>query len=796
MPEKRRNKLALILAILGALALAGSWRATSTAASSTAGDTPGPIAANAYRLVDGRIITPAGHEMPLGGLPLNAVLSPDGKELLVSQDGRYEQDILVVSTASSQVIQTIPYPFPESLFVGLAFNRTGTEAYASGGAQNVVHTYSVSSDGMLTPGPDISLVTPTTPNPFPAGMALVGERLFVAEENARSVAVIDVRTNQVIKILPAGSRPYTVVAGFHDRRLYVSNWASHWLTVMDPRALLTDTRILVSAHPTFMVEGPHQYLYVADTNADKISIIFTQTNHVVDRISVRLFPHALLGSSPQGMAVSPNGKYLYVACAGANAVAVIGLRSLGRHGKVLGWIPTAEYPTSATLGPSGRQLFVLNGEGDGPTANGDLNDGHYHNPVNGTLSIFGVPDLKHLKRLSRRVAVDDNIKHPGSEASSSPSRDPFAAGASPIQHVIYIVKENQTYDQVFGDIGIANGDRSLTKYPATVTPNLHDLAARFGIFDNFYDDGQSSADGHNWAMSANDDDFNMKMWPETYGHRIPNGYSQGVLAADLSPGGYLWDRAAQAGITYRDYGEFFRYTQPGYTVINTSDASQCPGPLAYHYFRTHVHKGKVVCLPPSSPRPTVPALIGHSDVHYRGDDPRYSDGDRFLEWDSEFQQFVANHDLPNLEIIALPGDHTQSTAPRLPTPASYVALNDQAVGKIVDAVSHSPYWSSTAIFITQDDAQGAADHVNAQRTECLIISPYTQVPHPTVNSGLYDNNSMLLTIEKLLGLQPMSAFDQTATPMWSAFHTQPNLRPYSVRPLRIRITYNPPQTSS
>ena len=253
---------------------------------------------------------------------------------------------------------------------------------------------------------------------------------------------------------------------------------------------------------------------------------------------------------------------------------------------------------------------------------------------------------------------------------------------------------------------------------------------------------------------------------------------------DLSPGGYLWDWADRAGVQYRDYGEFYRRPVRDRQFLKTADAGLCPGPVARSYVGTPIPKGHVLCLPPSQIQPAVAGLLGHYDARYRGLDMRYSDLDRVAEWQREFTSFVRHSNLPALEMMWLPNDHTAAD-PTFLSPDSYVSQNDRAVGLLVAAVSHSKYWASTAIFITQDDPQGAKDHVNSQRTECLVVSPYTQTSHPVVNSGLYDNAAMLRTIELILGLKPMSQFDATARPMWQAFHSAPDLTPFNALPLGV-----------
>jgi YVTN family beta-propeller protein len=724
---------------------------------------------------------------------LNAVLSPNGRFLLITDDGRRTQFLQVISVASGAIIQTIPYPWPSGLFVGLSYSADGSEVFASGGGQEVIHDFSVAPDGTLTAEPDIPLTTAPGQNPFPAGLATIETHplVAVAEETWNRLAFVNTITHQVMVRTPVGLNPYDVVYKPGTNQIYVSNWGSATVSVVNANSHHVTNTIPVRNHPSAMIIGHNGLLlYVADSNSDEVSVISTTTDQVVGTISVSPFPGAPPGSSPEGLSLSPNGRTLYVANSGENAVVVVGLGKSGTSGKILGRVPTAEYPTSVTVASGGKKLFITNGDGYGPAPN--VGDGqHYFNTLEGTLSIVPAPNSAALSTYSGQVTQDNQMQQAVSGGAPPKTAWPFGDGVSPIKHIIYVIKENQTYDQVLGDIPGADGDPALDKYPASVTPNLHALSMDFGTFDNFYADGQTSADGHDWVMSANANDFNMKMWPETYGNRGQGGHYQGQTATDLSPGGYLWDRAAQAGVTYRDYGEFLAYATPGYTPIPELQSPTCTGPVATIYVYKLIDPGSVLCFPPSVPVPNAPALAGHTDPRYPGEDYQYSDINRMFEWEREFRQYVVNNDLPQLEIMWLPNDHTKSNATLYPTPSSFLALNDQAIGMLVDAVSHSPYWSSTAIFITQDDAQGAWDHINAQRTEALVVSPYTRTTQPVVNSDLFDDNSMLRTIESILGLGPMSQFDMTATPMWSAFHATPDMRPYDLKPMQIPMAFNP-----
>jgi hypothetical protein len=322
-------------------------------------------------------------------------------------------------------------------------------------------------------------------------------------------------------------------------------------------------------------------------------------------------------------------------------------------------------------------------------------------------------------------------------------------GSSPIKYCLYIIKENRTYDQVLGDMPEGNGDPKLCLFPEHVTPNLHQLARDFVLLDNFYVDGEVSADGHEWSMAAYATDFVEKMWPLDYGHNSSGKFpypSEGTFAIATPAGGYLWDRAHEAGVSYRSYGEF---------IADGKSTNQ-----------------------PSHAR--VKSLEGHFDEWFRGFDLSYPDVKRAERFISELKRFEQSGEMPQLQILRLPNDHTHGATIGMRTPTAYVADNDLALGMVIDAISHSKFWPQTAIFVVEDDAQNGPDHVDAHRTTAFVMSPYTR--HGYVDSTLYSTSSLLRTMELVLGLKPMSQFDAAARPMFNSFQTEPDLKPYQCKP--------------
>jgi YVTN family beta-propeller protein len=799
-----------LLAAVAAVSILAGGAGAAFAAAHGVGE-PGPQGGNRTLLINQRTITPAGSQTALGDLPMNAVLSPDGAHLLVINSGTGIQSLQVVDTANSKVVQTIQYLVPDSVFVGAAYSPDGTQLFVAGGGFDVVHTFNVGANGLLSKNGDIQIGT-LHQNFYPMGVSVSpdGKLLAVANNLGNTLDLIDVTSRQITATISVGHYPYGALFSADGSKVYVSDWADATLSVVDTASQALTGTIVVGNHPNEMLWGPGGTLFVADANSDAVSVVDPKAGKEVRRISVAPYAHAQLSSSPESLALSRDGKRLYVADAGADDVSVIQLS--GGAPKVIGRIPTAWYPSSVTVSKSGGRLFITNakGVGAGPndtgfvpnptTASVPFQDGvagyadRYCNctfnnftgtMIGGTLSTVPVPSAERLEIYTDQVARNNHYGDESLERRSSGNPIPSQVGGiSPIKHVIYVIKENRTYDQVFGDLKVGDGDPNLTLFGATNTPNLHALAQRFGVLDNFYADAEVSADGHNWAMSAYASDYNEKMWPQDYAPAAGRnrGYDfEGGSSINLSGGGYLWDAAAKQGVSLRDYGEFTNNAPlSGATLIPESQADTCAGPIARSYTGVTVPAGQVLCFGPTTNNvTTTPNLVGKFDPRFRGYDLRYRESDRLQEWAREFAQFEASGSLPALEIMRLPNDHTSGTTPGRLTPQEYVTENDQAVGQLVDIVSHSKDWGSTAIFVTEDDAQNGPDHVDSHRTESLVISPYTQRSRATVDHTLYNTSAMVRTMELIVGLKPLSQFDANAVPMWRLFHPGADLQPYS-----------------
>jgi len=703
----------------------------------------------------GWVLTPAGVQIALGDRPLSIAASPDGGTLLVGNDGQSTQSLMVVDRESGSVIQTISYPPPEALFLGLLYSPDGKRAFASGGGNNKIRTYAVDSQ-QLTEGDPIMLPTMRDGkkiNLYPAGLAISadGNTLFVADNLDDSLSLVDLPTRTVRATQPIGHNPYAALLSEDGKSVYVSNWGEQSISVADAATGQLQKKISVGTHPSALAFSSARHeLYVANSDSDSISVIDTTANQVARTISVAPYANAQPGASPNGLAVS--GNTLYVANAGNNDVAVI---DLGVSDQVRGLIPTAWYPTALAISPTGDQLYVVNakGLGAGPNAENGPNTYRLITPANqyvgsmavGSLSVIDVPDQVGLDAFTHQVATNSGFDKTADAQTAAQVIPRRPGDPSPIKHVIYIIRENRTYDQVLGSVGKGNGDPSLDLFDDASAPNTRELARRFVTLDNFYADAEVSADGWSWSTAAQANTYVQKTWPANYssGRNRPYDFEGGNLAT--APGNtpdnaYLWDRLDAAAIPYRNYG--FWIASPG----------------------------KVAA--------TAPKLGEHTDLNYPGYDLATKDQARMDEWLREFRQLQTDGTMPTVELVRLPNDHTSGTRPRSPTPRAYMADNDLALGRLVEAVSHSVFWPETAICVLEDDAQNGPDHVDAHRTVALVISPYTQTG--AVDSTFYSTSSMLRTIELIVGLSPMSQFDAAATPMLASFSDTPNLQPYTV----------------
>ncbi len=736
-------------------------------ASLAAGDQPvwpGPIEGG-YYLPNGWRITPLGKSIPTEDLILNIQASPDGKVMIAEHGGYNPHGLVVIDAQTDEAVQRIPLP---SSWYGLAWRPDGTRLYVSGGndrsegVRAPVYEFEY-KDGRLSEKPLRNLMETIDPKEiYWAGLAHHPQKdiLFAASRTANNIVVFNTDTGEIVKRVSTEQTPCDVVLSKDGGRLYCSNWSSNSVSVIDTETLEVVSTIGVGDNPSDMLLHPDGRLFVCCANDNTVVVIDTATGSKIETIVTSLYPNAPEGSTPNSLALDAEGETLYVANADNYNICVVEVEEKGES-DVLGFVPTGWYPSAVAVSPDDSKLYIGNAKGNGsysnvrgphsPVTEGTEGIGTVKTLMKGSVNIVGIAANKgKLRKLTQQAYANcpynDELLAQAKPNTGAASVVPRSVGVgSKIKHVIYIIKENRTYDQVFGDMGKGNGDPRLTIFGRDVSPNHHAIADQFVLLDNIYCDAEVSVDGHQWSNAAYATDYTEKLWPASYG-----GHSNSPQAPAMLPGaGYLWDQCNRKGLTYRNYGEFAWRQSEGEPM--------------------KAHEGTT-------------SLAGHVAPNYLSWGVR--DYDNAAEFIKEFDEFEKNFDdpdpakrMPNLIVMALPEDHTRGTKPDEFSPRASVASNDYGLGMILDRVSHSKYWPELALFTIEDDAQDGPDHVDARRTVGILASPY--VRRGTVDSTLYNTSAMLRTIELLLGLQPMSQFDAAATPMYAALGDTPDLTPYT-----------------
>ena len=763
----------------------------------------------------------------------------------------------------------------QSYFIGLGFSSDSQHLYASigsisdptgeraGDTGNGIAEYSV-RDGKISPERFIKIPLQKIGKrkkvayglqqtdkrmavPYPAGFAVIpggngkADKLLVANNYSDNVVLLDTQSGQILKTIDVSGHkivpaefPYSCVVAGDGVRAWCSLWNASKVVMLNldsghvvrsiplhPPAIPTAP----GSHPTALLLSPDESaLFVALSNADQVMMVELE-NGLNRSLGTNLIPSdgktvSVAGSCPSGMALSEDGAKLFVGDSCLNSVAVFDVASIRKSQGMpsycpAGFIPTDWYPTA--LATVGNDLLIATskGQGTGPnnfpgTSQYERRQGHSYiaTLLHGSLARLNMGQIQEqLPELTKRVVESNRLnKDPGSIQ--------FAQGANPIRHVIYIIKENRTYDQILGDLKVGNGDSSLTMYGNDVTPNLHKLALQFGVLDNFYDSGEVSGNGHNWSTSAITSDYNENTWQIAYRGKERTYDFQGDVADELplenkesdvnEPAtGYIWDNLAAHGVSFRDYGEFANtiWCDPERMA---SPQQGTPSPFSANCpHGAEVLKGQP--LPPSvgqphgsaSPWPwpvpvmqrtkaTKAALRDHVDANFPDFNTDYPDQLRADEFLNEFDGFVRARgtasQLPSFVLLYLPNDHTHGTTPGHPRPAASVADNDIAVGRVVEAVSHSPYWDDTAILIVEDDAQNGADHVDAHRSTAYVISKYSpgSAEQPYVDHHFFTTVSVIHTLESLLGLPGMNQNDAYAPLMSEMFSGAGNQPAFTV----------------
>jgi YVTN family beta-propeller protein len=654
----------------------------------------------------------------------------------------------------------------------LAFSSDGARLYAGNGARGSIVELNI-HDGQISLSRKIDLFPGEAPGQAHLIADIVQEsgRLLVADNAQDKILVVDAAESKVVQTIASARNPYAMLLSPDRKSAFVSSWSTAQIvrySIADGKEL---ARIPVGPHPTEMVWLPDGRLAVACANTNFVFLLSADSTgawSVREKLNVALAPRQPVGMTPSSLSLSPDGKTMYVACSDANAVAVIDVS--GETSKMAGYIPTGWYPTTVRALRDGR-IVVLNGKGSGSHPNPDgpnpfkwgipgrrLKTEYVAGIQTGTASIIDPFDAKDLAAYTRTVLDNSPYRDSLLESSGIPAGSPIPnapGGATPIQHVILLMKENRTYDQVLGDMPEGNGDPNLVLFGEKVTPNHHKLAREFVLLDNFYVNADVSEDGLYWTTAAIAPDSNQRTWPIEYAGRVyaePNPTPEGTRSA---PGGFLWDKAEEAGVSYYNYGFLaINLAHPPETGIQIRDVQD-------------------------------PVLKPHTNFNFRQHDRSFSDIKRIQVFLDDLAQWEKNGNMPQLIVMTIGNDHTEGMRPGIRSPTSCVADNDQSVGIMVEGVTKSKFWSSTAMFVVEDDAQDGADHVDSHRSPAYVISPYAR--RHAVDSTMYNTTSMLRTIELILGLKPMTMFDAAARPMANAFQNAPDLRAYTNEPPRVPL---------
>ena len=725
---------------------------------------PGSSKSGKVLLPNGWSLSPAGRSLPLGDLPLNIQISGSQKLMAVTNNGQSKQSIQLIDPQSEKILHDQPIG---KAWYGLKFSADEKKLYASGANDNIILVYPIIKK-MLGKA-DTIVLGKAWPNEKigPTGIEVddAGKRLYAVTKENNSLYIFDLRTNKLVNKVNLGSEAYDCLLSPDKTKLYISLWGVDKLAIYDIKAQKITSEILTENHPNEIIQNrTGKYLFVANASDNSVSVIDAKARKVIEVISTALYPTRLSGSTTNGLALSEDEKTLYVANADNNCLAVFNVSNPGKSSSK-GFIPTGWYPTNVRV--AGKKIFVSNGKGftsmanpDGPQPFKKTDDSGVHIGISaqkevqyigglfkGTLSIIDQPTDTQLQSFSKQVYANTPYNKQTEVISKGLANNPVPnvqGGKSPIKYVFYVIKENRTYDQVFGDIKEGNGDPNLCLFPEKVTPNHHALAREFVLLDNFYVDSEVSADGHNWSMAAYATDYTEKTWPTSYGSRGGTYDYEGSRQIAYPRDGYIWDYAKRAGISYRSYGAFV-----------TKDG------------------------------PTTKSLIGHTAEKYPSYNLDIKDIDRIAAFKLDFDSLLAINAVAQFNTIRLGNDHTSGQRIGKLTPTAHVADNDLALGLLVEHISNSSIWKESAIFVLEDDAQNGPDHIDAHRSPAFVISPY--IKRNSVNSSMFSTSGMLRTIELILGLPPMSQYDAAAVPFSDCFTTKPDFKPYRVRPANVDL---------
>ncbi len=712
-------------------------------------------------LPNGWKITPLGENLPLGDLPLNIAVSSSGKYLAVTNNGESDQTIDLIDVKKQEILDTIVM---RKSWLGLTFSNDDKSLYASGGNDNWIVRFAIINHHLI-PKDTIILGKPWPVKISIAGIAVDDKKkvLYVVTKDNNSFYIVNLKTGNIQKQINLGAEGYTCLLSPDKRTIYISCWGCGKIEVFDTDKQQFLTSIAVGSNPNDLCMSKNSdFLFVANANDNSVSVINLKMNKVLETLNTALYPNAPSGSTANSVAIDSDDKSLYVANADNNCLAVFDISHPG-NSKSKGFIPTGWYPTCVRI--LNHKIYVTNGKGFSSMANPNgpnpLQDKtvyqkgiNHQQPVQyiaslfrGKLSIINIPDENQLAVYSEVVYHNTPYTKEKENITEGMKGNPvpFKLGnPSPIKFVFYIIKENRTYDQILGDIPEGNGDSSLVLFGDKITPNQHALAQEFVLLDNFYTDGEVSADGHNWSTGAYATDFLEKTWPTSYGGRGGSYDAEGFREVANNKNGFIWDYCKKAGVSFRTYGEF-----------------------ATDY------------------KPNIPVLKDHYCRYFTGWDQKIRDTTRYSQWKQDFDSLLSTGSLPQLNTLRFINDHTEGLKKGKPTPFAAVADNDLATGLFVDHLSHSKIWNESVIFIVEDDAQNGPDHVDAHRSTIYIAGGL--VKKGFVDHTMYSTSSILRTIELILDIPPMSQYDAAATPVWRCFADSSIHIPFKSKPCLVDL---------
>ena len=711
-------------------------------------------------LPNGWSLSPAGRSLTLGDLPLNMAVSKSQKLMAVTNNGQSKQTLQLINTKTETVLDNIEI---KKSWLGLKFSSDEKYLFASGGNDNWILQYSTANNKLTLI--DSFKLGKKWPNKIsPAGIEIDDAKklLYVVTKDDNSLYIINLTNKNIVQQVTLPAEAYTCLLSPDKKQLYISVWGDKKLVVFNTAEKKTTATINVGEHPNELcVSKTGKYLYVANALDNSVSVIDVKKTAVVETLTASLYPDAPQGSSTNGLALSADEKTLFIANADNNCLAVFDVSTPGSSTSK-GFIPVGWYPTCVKV--IGKKIFVTNGKGFSSFANpkgpnpvkrkvkyqaDDAGDNQYIGGLmKGSMSIIDMPSEKQLSIYSQQVykntpyTKEKELLSKGEVGNPIPQKigDP-----SPIKHVFYIVKENRTYDQVLGDVKEGNGDTSLVLFGEKITPNQHKLVKDFVLLDNFYVDGEVSADGHNWSLGAYATDYLEKNWVTSYGGRGGGYDAEGTRKIANNKGGFIWDACKRAGVSYRTYGEF-----------------------ADDY------------------KANIPVLENHFCPYYTSWDQKIRDTTRVGQWKRDFDSLVANNALPQMNTLRLINDHTEGMGKGRPSPFAHVADNDLSVGMFIEYLSQSKIWNESVVFIVEDDAQNGPDHVDAHRSPAYVVGPY--VKRNFVDHTPYTTSGILRTMELILGIAPMSQYDAAATPLWRCFTATPNFTSFTAVPAQIDLT--------